>query len=110
MTAIHRYGLAAWLVALAAGAQAQPVGYAFEGPNGPSVLRTDALGRPVVPPARPDFAVPAIPVAKVMNGSGFGLTGFNYFDEALLEGRLNGRAGTRTYVLVPPQVERYGVR
>ncbi|GJE61209.1 hypothetical protein [Methylobacterium trifolii] len=105
MNAAHRLGLAAGLLILALpasqGAMAQPVGYVFHAPEGPSVLRTDGVGRVVVPPSRPDLAAPAVPVPQVMNGGGFGLSGFDYYNDELTEGRLGARKQSRTYVIAP---------
>lgn len=104
--------LAAGLLGLGLlGAQAvsaQPVAYVFEGPDGPTVLQVDAADRPIVPPSRPDLAVPAIPVPQVMNGGGFGITGYNYFDEGPMEGRTGPRKGARRYVLAPAWIPGYG--
>ena len=79
----------------------------FQGPDGPTVLQVDAADRPIVPPSRPDLAVPAIAVPQVMNGGGFGITGFNYYDSALMEGRTDPRA-KRRYVLSPAWIAGYG--
>ncbi|MGU3540322.1 hypothetical protein [Methylobacterium sp. A54F] len=104
---MSRPGLAAaallLVAALAAPAAAQPVPYYYNG--GLTVLEADRdTGRPVVPPNRPDLAVPAIPVPHVMNGGGFGYTGFDYYDDEVTEGRLGVRHRPREFVLAPPAV------
>ena len=107
MTTLLRYGLAAGFLALAGAAEAEPAPYLFQGPDGPTVLQVDAADRPIVPPGRPDLAVPAIAVPQVMNGGGFGITGFNYYDSGLMEGRADPRA-KRRYVLAPSWIAGYG--
>lgn len=107
MNPFLRHGLAAGLLGLAGAAQAQPAAYVFQGPDGPTVLQVDAADRPIVPASRPDLAVPAIPVPHVMNGGGFGITGFNYYDSGLMEGRADPRA-KRAYVLAPAWIAGYG--
>ncbi|WP_336488600.1 hypothetical protein [Methylobacterium nigriterrae] len=104
MNAAYRTALAASLLGLAAGpAPAQPVPYYYTAPDGPTVLQTDpGTGQPVVPPFRPDLgAVPAIPVPHVMNGGGFGLTGFDYYSDSLSEGRFGARRRPKEFVLAP---------
>ena len=109
MNIFLRHGLAAGLFALAGAgaAQAQSGAYVFQGPDGPTVLQVDGANRPIVPPARPDLAVPAIAVPQVMNGGGYGITGFNYYDSGLMEGRTDPRA-KRRYVLAPAWIAGYG--
>lgn len=111
MNAIIRPGLAAGLLCLglAGQAAAQAPSYVFQGPDGPSVLQVDDADRPIVPPSRPDLAVPAIPVPQVMNGGGFGLTGNNYYDQGSMETRGAGRA-LRRYVLAPAPITGPGGR
>ncbi|WP_375465997.1 hypothetical protein [uncultured Methylobacterium sp.] len=113
MTSAIRSSLAAGLLCLgladAGTAAAQAPSYIFQGPDGPTVLQVDAADRPIVPPSRPDLAVPAIPVPQVMNGSSFGLTGFNYYDEASMETRSAGRT-PRRYVLAPAWITGPGAR
>jgi len=91
------------LPALAAPALAQGVPSYYTYPNGPTVLEVDRdNGRPVVPASRPDLAaVPAIPVPQVMNGGGFGLTGFAYYNDGPGEGQLGKGHRPREYVLNP---------
>lgn len=110
MRTLLGHSLAAGLLALvcAGSAAAQPVAYVFQGPDGPTVLQVDDADRPIVPPARPDLAVPAIPVPQVMNGGGFGLTGFNYYDDGPMEGRGGPRKGSRRYVLAPAWIAGHG--
>ena len=105
MTLAPRHVLAAGLLALGLGsagtARAQPVPYVFHPPEAPTVLQEDDMGRLIVPPDRPDLAVPAIPVPHVMNGGGFGLTGFDYYNDQVTEGRLGARKQPKSYVLAP---------
>jgi len=75
--------------------------YVFTAPNGPTVLRTDGCCQVVVPPGRPDLAVPPVPVAEVMNGGGFGYTGFDYYNDQITEGRFGARKRPKEYVIVP---------
>ena len=113
MNPFLRHGLAAGLVTSlfaivgTGAAQAQSGAYVFQGPDGPTVLQVDVANRPIVPPQRPDLAVPAIAVPQVMNGGGFGITGFNYYDSGLMEGRADPRA-KRRYVLAPAWIPGYG--
>ena len=110
VTLAPRPVLAAGLIALgsvgAALAQPAPYGvqpapYVFYAPDAPTVLQTDGYGRVVVPADRPDLAVPPIPVPQVMNGGGFGLTGFDYYNDAFTEGPLGARKRPKAYVLAP---------
>lgn len=78
----------------------RPQGFVFVAPDAPSVLEGTALG-PVAPASRPDLAQPAVPVAQVMNGGGFGFTGFDYYHDQVSEGRLNDRKRPKEYVIVP---------
>ncbi|MCJ2011401.1 hypothetical protein [Methylobacterium sp. J-076] len=93
--------------AVAGGASAQtvpvpsrPEGFVFVAPDGPSVLEGTVLG-PVAPASRPDLARPAVPVAQVMNGGGFGFTGFDYYHDQYSEGRLGERKRPKEYVIAP---------
>ena len=101
----NRTVLAASLIGLgltAGDASAQPVPYYYAAPEAPTVLRQDRdTGVLIVPPNRPDLAVPAIPVPHVMNGGGFGLTGYDYYNDSITEGRLGARRRPREYVLAP---------
>lgn len=108
MSPVHRPILGAVLAAaamagLSAPALAQGVPYYYAGPGGPTVLDVDPVTeRPVVPPTRPDLAAPpAIPVPHVMNGGGFGLTGFAYYNDGPGEGRLGHGHRVPQYVLAP---------
>lgn len=75
--------------------------YVFTAPNGPTVLRTDGCCQVVVPPGRPDLAAPPVPVAEVMNGGGFGYTGFDYYNDQITEGRFGARRRPKEYVIAP---------
>lgn len=103
---------AAFLVAAAstgaASAQEVPVpvrpqGFVFVAPDAPSVLEGTIIG-PVAPASRPDLARPAVPVASVMNGGGFGYTGFDYYHDQFSEGPLNHRKRPKEYVIAPAYV------
>lgn len=83
---------------------AQPRSYVFVAPNGPTVLKLDGCCQVVVPANRPDLAVPPIPVAEVMNGGGFGLTGFDYYNDQVSEGRFGARRRPKEYVIAPAYV------
>ncbi|MCJ2016336.1 hypothetical protein [Methylobacterium sp. E-065] len=78
--------------------------YVFTAPNGPTVLDTEGCCTVVVPPGRPDLAQPAIPVAEVMNGGGFGYTGFDYYNDQITEGRFGARKRPKEYVIAPSYV------
>ena len=107
-------GVLAVLTAQAASAQfapsetvpvpVRPQGFVFVAPDGPSVLDTDSVGYPVAPTTRPDLAVPAVPVVEVMNGGGFGYTGFDYFNDQISEGRLGARRRPKEYVVTPAYI------
>lgn len=107
MTLAPRHVLAAGLIALGLGsagpALAQPA-YVFHAPDAPTVLQTDGAGRVIVPANRPDLAVPPIPVPHVMNGGGFGLTGFDYYNDQVTETRLGMRRHPKSYVLAPAYI------
>ena len=106
VTLSPRYVLAAGLMlGLGGAAAAQPAAYVFQAPEAPTVLQQDVTGRLIVPPNRPDLMVPAIPVPQVMNGGGFGLTGFDYYNDQISEGRLGMRKQPKTYVLAPAYIE-----
>ncbi len=104
--------IAAGLLALSGGhawAQSVPVpvrtqGFGFVAPVGPTVLDTDVVGHPLAPASRPDLAVPSVPVAEVMNGGGFGLTGFDYYNDQLSEGRFGARKRPKEYVINPAYI------
>ncbi|VUD72748.1 hypothetical protein MET9862_03348 [Methylobacterium symbioticum] len=108
VTLAPRHVLAAGLTALGLGsagtALAQPAAYVFHAPEAPTVLQTDAGGRVIVPAGRPDLAVPPLPVPHVMNGGGFGLSGFDYYNDQLSEGRVGSRKRPRSYVLAPAYI------
>lgn len=71
----------------------------FLGANGPVVLPTSPYsGRPVPDDPR------AVPVPHVMNGGGFGLTGFDYYSDSITEGPLNKRHRPREFVLAPARI------
>ncbi|KAB1076261.1 hypothetical protein [Methylobacterium planeticum] len=105
MTHAPRTVLAASLIGLglaSVSAQAQPVPYYYAAPEAPTVLQQDRdTGVLLVPPNRSDLAVPAIPVPSVMNGGGFGLTGFDYYNDSLSEGRFGARRRPKEFVLAP---------
>lgn len=83
---------------------AQPRSYVFTAPNGPTVLQLEGCCEVVVPPNRPDLAVPPLPVAEVMNGGGFGYTGFDYYNDQISEGRLGARRRPKEYVIAPAYI------
>jgi hypothetical protein len=86
----------------------QPRAFVFTAPNGPTVLRTEGCCQVIVPPGRPDLAVPPVPVAEVMNGGGFGYTGFDYFSDQITEGRFGARKRPKEYGSRPPTSSRRG--
>ncbi len=108
-SSIRKSLVAAGLLALVGGqalAQSVPVpvrsqGFRFVSPDGPSVLDTDAVGHPLAPASRPDLTVPSVPVAEVMNGGAFGLTGFDYYNDQISEGRFGARRRPKEYVIAP---------
>lgn len=73
------------------------------GAYGPVVLRVDRdTGQPIVGPERQDLrAVRAVPVPTVMNGSGFGLSGVDYYSDGLHEGPLRTGRRTNDFILAP---------
>ena len=73
------------------------------GADGPVVLRVDPdSGLPQPSPYRQDLQVErAVPVPRVMNGSGFGLSGTDYYSDGLHEGSLRGGTRRNNYVLAP---------
>ncbi len=75
----------------------------YGGAQGPVVLPVDRdSGLPVPVENRGDLSVDrAVPVPSVMNGSGFGLTGTDYYSDGLHEGALRGRTRAREFVLAP---------
>jgi len=79
----------------------QPRAYVFTAPNGPTVLQTEGCCQVLVPPGRPDLAVPPIPVAQVMNGGGFGYTGFDYYNDQITESRFGAHKRPKEYVIAP---------
>ena len=81
----------------------RPQGFVFVAPDAPSVLEGTVLG-PVAPANRPDLVQPAVPVAQVMNGGGFGYTGFDYYHDQYSEGRLGQRKRPKEYVIAPAWV------
>jgi len=87
-----------------AAAPYQSHAYVFTAPNGPTVLQTDGCCQVIVPPGRPDLAVPPVPVAEVMNGGGFGYTGFDYYNDQITEGRLGARKRPKEYVIAPAYI------
>ena len=108
-TALIATGFAAALVATGASAQSVPVpirpeGFVFAAPDALSVLDTTETNQPVAPVSRPDLQRPAVPVAQVMNGGGFGYTGFDYFHDQYSEGRLGERKHAREYGIAPAYV------
>lgn len=85
----------------------RPQGFVFAAPDALSVLEGTSLG-PVAPANRPDLARPAVPVAQVMNGGGFGYTGFDYYNDQYSEGPLGQHRRPREYVIVPAYVPPAG--
>lgn len=100
------------LAGLSVPCAAQPVPFYYASPDGPTVLDVDRdSGRPVVPPSRPDLASPpAVPVPHVMNGGGFGMTGFAYYSDGPGEGRFGQGHRTPRYVIAPAFKGPLGVR
>ena len=45
-----------------------------------------------------------VPVAEVMNGGGFGYTGFDYYNDQITEGRFGARKRPREYVIAPSYI------
>jgi hypothetical protein len=82
----------------------RPEGFVFTAPSELSVLDTTATNQPIAPASRPDLQRPAVPVAQVMNGGGFGYTGFDYYHDQYSEGRLGERQRPRDYVVAPAYV------
>jgi hypothetical protein len=82
----------------------QPRAFVFVAPNGPTVLQTEGCCQVIVPPGRPDLAVPPVPVVEVMNGGGFGYTGFDYYNDQITEGRFGARKRPREYVIAPSYI------
>lgn len=104
MSPISRTALTAGLVCLGLTGPACAEMH-YLGASGPIVLPTDdATGRPLPDDPR------AIPVPSVMNGGGFGLTGTDYFSDSRSEGRLDGSAGPRAFVLNPARIGPPGFR
>lgn len=68
------------------------------GANGPVVLDAD--------PGAPDdpTRARAVPVPSVMNGGAFGLTGSNYYNDSVTEGRFGARRLVNEYVLNPGRI------
>ena len=98
-------------VSVAGGASAQsvpvpirPEGFGFQAPNDLSVLDTTVANQPLAPVSRPDLQRPAVPVAQVMNGGGFGYTGFDYYNDQYSEGQLGQRKRPKEYVIAPAYV------
>lgn len=114
MSIAHRSIFAAMLAlaGLAGPCAAQPVPFYYSSPGGPSVLGVDPdSGLPIVPPNRPDLASPpAVPVPQVMNGGGFGMTGFSYYNDGPGEGQLGRGHQTRQYVIAPAYKGPLGIR
>lgn len=73
------------------------------GADGPVVLRVDPdSGLPQPSPYRQDLQIDrAVPVPSVMNGSGFGLSGTDYYSDGLHEGSLRGGIKRNSYILAP---------
>ena len=102
---------AAGLLALAGGSAAaqevpvpiRPQGFVFAAPSGPSVLDSEGAG-PLAPASRPDLQVPAVPVPQVMNGGGFGFTGFDYYNDQITEGRFGAQRRPKEYVVAPAYI------
>ena len=102
-------GLLAFMGAAEVRAQDVPVpfrheGFVFVSPDGPTVLEAERAG-PLAPASRPDLAVPAAPVAQVMNGGGFGLTGFDYYNDQISEGRFGAQRRPKEYAIAPAYIE-----
>jgi len=114
VSTLHRSLIAAALGACVAapGASAQsvpvpirPEGFVFAAPDALSVLDTSPSNQPLAPAYRPDLQRPAVPVAQVMNGGGFGYTGFDYYHDQYSEGPLGQRKRPREYVIAPGYIE-----
>ena len=82
----------------------RPEGFVFVAPDGPSVLESEG-GGPLAPASRPDLQVPAVPVPQVMNGGGFGLTGFDYYNDEFSESRFGAHKRPKTFVLAPAPID-----
>lgn len=92
---------AASIFAATVAASAQP-GRSL-GTEGPVVLQVDRdSGLPQPSRSRRDLDVArAVPVPTVMNGSGFGLSGTDYYSDGRHEGPLRGGERVNNYVLAP---------
>jgi hypothetical protein len=109
---LHKSLIAAAFGAVAAtGASAQsvpvpirPEGFGFVAPNDLSVLDTAVTNQPLAPASRPDLQRPAVPVAQVMNGGGFGYSGFDYYNDQYSEGHLGQRRRPKEYVIAPAYI------
>lgn len=73
------------------------------GAEGPVVLSVDPdSGLPLPSPYRQDLRLDrAVPVPSVMNGSGFGLSGTDYYSDGRHEGSLRSGVRQNSYVLAP---------
>ena len=78
-----------------------PRAYVFTAPNGPTVLQMEGCCQAAVTPGP---AVPPVPVAEVMNGGGFGYTGFDYYNDQITEGRFGARKQPKEYVIAPAYI------
>ncbi|MGH1569861.1 hypothetical protein ACRAWG_03330 [Methylobacterium sp. P31] len=72
-----------------------PRAFVFVAPNGPTVLPFEGCCQTVVPP---------VPVAEVMNGGGFGYTGFDYYNDQITESRFGARKRPKEYVIAPSYI------
>ncbi|MDP4021491.1 hypothetical protein Q8W71_02555 [Methylobacterium sp. NEAU 140] len=81
----------------------RPQGFVFVAPDGPSVLESEG-GGPLAPASRPDLQVPAVPVPQVMNGGGFGFSGFDYYNDQISEGRFGAQRRPKEYVVAPAYI------
>ncbi|WP_375407790.1 hypothetical protein [uncultured Methylobacterium sp.] len=73
------------------------------GAEGPVVLRVDPdSGLPLPSPYRQDLRLDrAVPVPSVMNGSGFGQSGTDYYSDGRHEGSLGSGIRQNSYILAP---------
>ncbi len=74
--------------------------------NGPVVLQLDPdtgrfKGRPRLAVNRDPAIAYAVPIPHVMNGGGFGYSGFGYYSDATTEGRLGERRRVNEIILAP---------
>jgi hypothetical protein len=83
----------------------RPQAYVFSAPDGPTVVPAPGCCQVVVPGGRLDQGLPPVPVAEVMNGGGFGFTGFDYYNDQITEGRFGARKRPKQYVIAPAFID-----